>query len=128
MAEKTGLEPQLGSVVPPLSEHTPGPWKADIRTGIAVVYHDDENNCLMGDEDNVICAWHGERVVGDDDLPRWRMDEEDIANARLIAAAPELLEALEALLKSLPGTRYYYRPKITRAALDAIARATGEGE
>jgi len=53
-----------------MSKHTPGPWKAIISENVA----------------NVVCAENGigvARVIDDDD-------------ARLIAAAPQMLEALEA--------------------------------
>lgn len=45
------------------------------------------------------------------------------ADARLVAAAPDLLEAIEGLLDALPSATTH--PAI-RAARAAIARATGE--
>jgi hypothetical protein len=55
---------------------------------------------------------------------------EDSANARLIAAAPELLEALEALVEAvqpLPGTSLetYFVAPVTMANA-ALAKARGE--
>ena len=63
--------------------HTKGPpWEAaDVGTGWKV--------------------WEGLRVVADTSN-NLRPKEEQEANARLIAAAPELLEALEALLDGRP--------------------------
>jgi len=63
------------------SKHTPGPWDTDrnnVHTGqIATIHH-----CLNNDWVEV---WS----------ENWPIDEaEQEANARLIAAAPELLEAL----------------------------------
>ncbi len=63
------------------SKHTPGPWETDrnnVHTGqIATIHH-----CLNNDWVEV---WS----------PNWPADEaEQEANARLIAAAPELLDAL----------------------------------
>ena len=63
------------------SKHTPGPWETDrnnVHTGqIATIHH-----CLNNDWVEV---WS----------ENWPIDEaEQEANARLIAAAPELLEAL----------------------------------
>lgn len=59
-------------------QHTPGPWRQ-------------EHGCLVGA--------NGTSILGDGihnhDLP----DEEREANARLIAAAPELLTACELLLQ-----------------------------
>ena len=45
------------------------------------------------------------------------------ANARLIAAAPDLLEALQGLLNALPSATTHPAVKSARAA---IAKATGE--
>jgi hypothetical protein len=49
----------------------------------------------------IICPEHPPliaKVLLDGNLSRTRSDKEHLANARLIAAAPDLLEALEALL------------------------------
>lgn len=62
------------SVVKPIA-HTPGPWKVDKIHDFGVV----------ADTGIVAEVWHGEK-------------DEKKANARLIAAAPELLEALENLM------------------------------
>lgn len=48
-------------------------------------------------------------------------ESEQIANARLIAAAPDLLDALQGLLDALPSATTH--PAI-KAARDAIAKAT----
>ena len=50
------------------------------------------------------------------------VDEEAEANARLITAAPDLLEALRSLLDALPSATTH--PAI-RSARAAIAKATG---
>lgn len=90
-------------------KHTPGPWFA-VRNS---------------------CYWevNPARKVGDYDTPFTVADccasdpsnttglQE--ANARLIAAAPDLLAALVAL-------DHEYGPKTLRMAQDAIAKATGE--
>lgn len=62
-----------------LNKHTPGPWKI--------------NNFF-------ITAKHGHRmnsVVADVDRHAWTTSDEIRANCHLIAAAPDLLEALENL-------------------------------
>jgi hypothetical protein len=82
--------------------HTPGPWHADIY-----------------------CVWAGGIYVAGTKtgLPV----EQQIANARLIAAAPELLEALEAYTKMYDevqpagGWQGVYED-----GLAAIAKAKGE--
>lgn len=62
-------------------EHTKGPWKLDETWGLIV--------SKIGHE---VAAYHPGRT--------WKK-EETKANARLIAAAPELLEALESIVDSI---------------------------
>jgi hypothetical protein len=50
---------------------------------------------------------------------------ERTANARLIAAAPELLYALSQLLGALPAKRDWLDPMVEAVALDAVQKATG---
>lgn len=89
------------------SKHTPGPWETDrnnVHTGqIATIHH-----CLNNDWVEV---WS----------ENWPIDEaEQEANARLIAAAPELLEALHRLVDATdPETTGWSE------AVAAIAKATG---
>jgi hypothetical protein len=52
--------------------------------------------------------------------------QENQANSCLIAAAPELLEALESIIGELPTNRDWLNPILERAAKDAIAKARGE--
>lgn len=95
-----------------MSKHTPGPWETDrnnVHTGqIATIHH-----CLNNDWVEV---WS----------PNWPADEaEQEANARLIAAAPEMLEALQVAELALRerGLRACGEYKQIEAA---IAKATGE--
>ncbi len=57
------------------TKHTPGPWSADSNF---------EDSCFVGQPDGVAVA---SMVCGD--------GQDMNANARLIAAAPEMLDALE---------------------------------
>ena len=64
------------------SKHTPGPWyNSDLRKG------------------RMVFAKTDTRLVADCSDISVRTEGEEQANARLIAAAPELLEALEYLMK-----------------------------
>lgn len=66
------------------AKHTPGPWEAvDKRPHCAgfSIFHDAQFVAFVGDSDHLTPA---------------------AANAILIAAAPELLEALQAVLRSFP--------------------------
>ncbi len=65
-----------------MSEHTKGPWRTDAS------YTD-----VFAGDDEFICSCEGSR----NGLPL--RDEEDLANARLIAAAPDLLAACKKMVK-----------------------------
>jgi hypothetical protein len=82
--------------VPVTGTHTPGPWQ---------LWHDDEGAFVLRspDDEKVICK----RDLGLPDR------DEGIANAHLIAAAPDLLEALRAMSPD------------TEQARAAIAKAEG---
>lgn len=84
-----------------MSKHTKGPWIADG----AQIFTSDTN----------VAQANG-----------YRIDRETVAaNARLIAAAPELLEALEGALKLIELVMPI-DGDVTRKARAAIAKATGE--
>lgn len=83
--------------------HTPGPWRYDVES--EAVFYDDGNICP-----NI--AFLNENTSG----------EQNLADARLIAAAPDLLEALRAVdLFSAKPPSGEVSAQISRA----IARATG---
>ena len=88
-----------------MNKHTPGPWSIDAEPGQGVFVYGDASPLDTDD----ICE------------VKWRAsDETTLANARLIAAAPELLEALEELCSTLGECG------MTVRARAAIAKATGE--
>lgn len=94
------------------AKHTPGPW-------------------TIGDENNQhveICI--GDAVANLDRQDRYGLHmvfsrEEMLANAHLIAAAPDLLEALDAALEA-ECRLMDYRPEWEDHARAAIAKAKGE--
>lgn len=110
-----------------MSEHTPGPWET-YRGGHAYTYPDSPQAeiHILADERDVEIASCVRR-----DIPK----DQHAANARLIAAAPELLEALVALLDSdvyadgeglvsVSGGSTSENEEAVKAARAAIAKAT----
>jgi len=65
------------------AKHTPGPWHVGVRQAEQIVY--DENGWAVANA----TVHHGESNI-----------PESKANARLIAAAPDLLAALEAIAEA----------------------------
>ena len=96
------------------SKHTPGPWVEDGQTG------------SVWQGPGPVDRKNGLRIaVVDISTDR---AEEDRANARLIAAAPELLAACKVLVDARMGPMGLSRNHLARGmdlALAAIAKATG---
>lgn len=109
-----------------MSKHTPGPWRVygdDTNIFVGQTDSDNENAC---DGIRQVC----EVKQGDSEIPDY---DEAAANAQLIAAAPDLLEALEAILQGFQKGDFKrthprqsnsdpYHPALI-AARDAITRA-----
>lgn len=102
-----------------MTTHTPGPWIAEQEVfapggivGIYVAQYD----ARVQEPGGRICQAYGNCLVTTDETVR--------ANARLIAAAPDLLAALKAVVESWEtGTRW--RDEMGRARA-AIAKAEGK--
>ena len=100
-----------------MSAHTPGPW-ADDKAAHDAPYQDID--IKAGSHRTVCTIWI-------DDAPVHDFNAEQNANARLIAAAPDLLEALEDLIrnhKENKGEGLGIGPLMKAKA--AIAKAKGE--
>jgi hypothetical protein len=92
-----------------MSKHTPGPWVVDPRAKLRVFAANKATVASAGCTDTERSSWE--------------------ANARLIAAAPELLEALQLMLDAhldTSGTDGPLQMAAKDAADAAIAKATGE--
>ena len=91
-------------------QHTPGPWAYIVPDGYVVrhpqIYSD------FGPVANA--TWLGENKL--DQLK---------SNARLIAAAPDMLEALEEIVSAADGDGWSQLDADLRKARAAIAKATG---
>ena len=105
-----------------MSKHTPGPWSVSYGTDISGIENDTEAGCVG----QVDVAHVYLRTV----------DGRTEANARLIAAAPELLEAARLVIAWYESeddrstADFYQRMEMCRlseiALRAAIAKATGE--
>jgi len=95
---------------------TPGPWRADLGETYRAC-----------DRQNQTVAW-ATFVFSSAKATVRRESEEVAANARLIAAAPELAEALEALVEETADMLTWgCEPDVIRNARAALAKAKGEG-
>lgn len=91
----------------PMAAHTPGPWYVD-GDGHVTANADDEHGICRP----IIC----ERVMG--------FSGDEAANARLIAAAPEMLEALRKAHSAISDLDHIDN-EVARDIYDLIAKATG---
>ena len=100
-------------------------WIADIRVGLATVHIEDKErfNCLDGMRDECIYYAHG--IIGKDG---WEVSPEIEANANLIAAAPDMYEALKLYQSHQQGTSGHYCWECAEAINDAVAKVEGKGE
>ena len=95
-----------------MSKHTLGPWEAS-EGYPSDIWHVDRPS-------------RGYSVVVSRAEEDWDMAVEEVqANAHLIAAAPELLDALETLLLSTERDDMNFRVRAMEAAREAIAKAKG---
>jgi hypothetical protein len=102
------------------SSHTPGPWE---QAGLIIWHHGEEGAviCQMVEPNPKSGLVEAERLqLGSDG---WKLQE---ANARLIAAAPDLLETIKELCAYLYATRNPGSlPESYRAACRLIDKAEG---
>lgn len=90
-------------------KHTPGPWRIGVR---------------QPNSDKFIYGANGGEVANCDRLINFA--DENLANARLIASAPELLEALVGMLEWARRVNGPNPGPEIRNAHAAIAKATGQ--
>lgn len=95
-----------------MSGHTPGPWILTQHTGKEYGKPDLCSHAVMGANELQIATVVSDCVDGFE------------ANARLIAAAPELLAALKSALQTAQFEGHPFRGWHKEAS-DAIAKATG---
>ena len=106
------------------AKHTPGPWCTG-STNVPQPLYRGVIAIVEYNPDRFVSVWV------DDDERAWRVHEQSEANARLIAAAPDMLEALEAIRFLLNEDRGYYVSasrlnELWEMVNKAIAKAKGE--
>lgn len=106
------------------SQHTPGPWQVSLLDPVVV---------LTEAEHSDPCDSFVAMTMPDSFTGRSVATERDYANARLIAAAPDLLTALEDMLAEFGDQRFKVRRDFSKmvkieAARAAIARAKNDDD
>ena len=97
------------------TKHTPGPWGHYQRDGSAHL------RFISGPSPRAIA------IATIESIPEKYQDAESIeANAHLIAAAPDMLEALESILDGVDCQPGYIRERGIEIARAAIAKAKGK--
>jgi len=101
------------------TKHTPGPWATEARTGFG-------GAAVWAENDEVICRMRPSQLVHNDDKRKkdqWVISAEDAANARLIAAAPDLLHAMRLMLREHDALQMAEGSTDDRWAAATLARA-----
>ncbi len=98
-----------------MAQHTPGPWHLGAKF-VGTVDGYSVQGFPISAQGQSICRVHAGHILG--------FGNED-ANARLIAAAPDLLAALKALLAYEDAEEGFFLSGDTEAARAAITKAEG---
>lgn len=113
-----------------MSKHTPGPWEVINSTGVFSALGADSGDGTFSDSTdgwNICDCSVGATAVGGEYV-ELGFDVQK-ANARLVAAAPDLLEALEAMVEYVDRMHqigHIQRPVQSSEACAAISKAKGE--
>lgn len=106
-------------------KHTPGPWRAWNSVGSVIL-----KSWRVGESNTCEGVVRPVAVVSNEN----RSSEEELANATLIAAAPELLEALEGVCRCLYSVQKHidndyalgFIVKAEALAINALKKAKGK--
>ena len=105
-----------------MNKHTPGPWKAYKNGNVVII----GGGCVA--TAHKCCAGRASVIPG---VPMDVHEEEVEANAKLISAAPELLECLNAFIinqSNLDDPHFAgVKERLIEMSKSAIAKAKGEG-
>ena len=101
-----------------MTTHTPGPWKRNGLTVYALIADSDRHYRTENKFSLLIQNYR-----------HWCSQEELEANAQLIAAAPDMLEALEAFAEAWEKSHQLEKTDLAlRKANDALRKARGEAK
>ena len=104
-----------------MSKYTPGPWKWAGDPGESDLMH---GSMIKGNCDSCVMRYEKYEGLWFSD---YGVDSRDVANALLIAAAPDLLEALESLVRAVDSKMPdAYMSSLSRDVHHVIAQAKGE--
>lgn len=116
-----------------MSKHTFGPWKADEMGRVL----DAQGFYIATADDTAVLSNWGDRDWGEQQVLHWadlpgvtyieRGEDVQVANAKLMAAAPDLHDALERLVYCLTNG-IGVGPNTLKQARAALAKARGEAE
>lgn len=87
------------------TKHTPGPWTIDLTGPFTL--GGDSREVVALDAEGMVTRGICSLMFDTDSFPKGRAFLEDKANAQLIAAAPDLLEACKAALLDLENRANY---------------------
>jgi beta-mannanase len=100
------------------NKHTPGPWKCKKYPKVFSI------NAENGRQLDIKTEHHGDEPLTP--MHSFERSKQDATDAYLIAAAPELLEALEDLLAAYNADlTFEERVAVRHRALDAVSKARG---
>lgn len=107
-----------------MSEHTPGPWEMLLSDNATpfILHGKDAHLYGIDDRDHLVCVMPAEIT----------RNFNSFANARLITAAPDLLEALKNTVRQIEESNWgikspsQYETIVLKQARAAIAKAEGK--
>ena len=100
--------------------HTPGPWHVNDEFSRAHARYDEGTRVVCSGEGSIAICWPiCETTRG------WDDSRTSPANAQLIAAAPDLLAALEQIIDDMGADGLSCCQQAKNMALDAYEKATG---
>lgn len=107
-----------------MTEHTKGLWEVDHNLGLS---HGASRAIVSTNGDDLIIIADVQKT--DDKINNFLKDEQGMANAHLIAAAPDMLEALKEIIPDMEHYVATHGPGPDRRlarAIAAIKKAKGE--